>query len=163
MQLQTEISALSLFEQGLKKSEIKSMADEAVRSVLENGNILQVVEALSAMELFIKEIKGSSAFKDYAREEIEKYPKGYSSPSGAKIENIEAGVSYDYSNCGDVELELYESNLRNAQDSLKARQEFLKNVPISGIDVIAPYTGEVLHVTPPSKSSTSSYKVILAK
>ncbi len=156
------ITALQLFEQGLTKTQIKSMAEKAVEGVKENGNVLQVAEALSAMELFIKEVKGMDEFKNYAGEEIEKH-KVFKSASGAKIELIEAGVTYDYSKCNDTELELLESNLNGAKESLKTRQDFLKNIPIEGIDVVEPYTGEVIHIYPPSKTSTSSYKVSLAK
>lgn len=157
------ISALQLFESGLSKTDIKLMAAATVESVLIKGNPLLVAEALSAMESYIKEIKADEKFKNYTREETAKYPKGYISPSGAKIECSEVGTQYDFSQCGDVELEICESGLRSAEDSLKRRKEFLKNIPIEGIDVIVPYSGEVIHIYPPSKSSNSSYKVTLSK
>lgn len=158
-----QVTAIDLFETGLRKSDIRIMAATAVDSVLEKGNVLQVAEALSAMEGFVKEVKDDPRFKDYVREEAGKTPKGFISNSGAKIECCEVGSSYDFSKCGDAEFEMLESALRSAENSLKERKEFLKRVPIAGIDVIVPYTGEVVHIYPPSKTSTSSYKITLAK
>lgn len=156
-------SALDVFQSGLTKTDIKVMADAAMESVLNNGNVLQVAEAISAMELFIKEIKDRKEFKEYVREEAGKSPKGFISNSGAKIEVCETGTSYDYSKCGDVELEMLESAFSTAENALKERKEFLKKIPLAGVDVIVPYTGEVIHIYPPSKSSTSSYKITLSK
>lgn len=156
-----QITALQLFEQGLSKSQIKTMAQQAIESVQERGNVLQVAEALSAMELFIKEVKASQSFKDYAREEILKH-KVFTSSSGAKITAIEAGTIYNYSKCGDVELDMLESALSGAESSLKARKEFLKNVPEKGLEVLVPYSGELITIYPPTKSSVSTYKITLA-
>lgn len=158
-----QITALELFETGLRKTDIKIMAANAVESVLEKGNVLQVAEALSAMDGFVKEVKDDPRFKDYVREEASKTPKGFISNSGAKIECCEVGTAYDFSNCGDVELEMCDQAFKSAEAALKERKEFLKKVPAAGIDVIVPYTGEVIKIYPPSKTSTSSYKITLAK
>ena len=163
MEVQIQSPVLDVFNSGLTKIQIKELADGAVNDVLERGSVLQIAESLAAMELFIKEVKDDPRYKNYVREEIQKYPKGFTSKSGAKIECCEVGSSYDFSKCGDVSLELFLQNLEQAERSVKERKEFLKKVPAEGIDVIAPYTGEVLRIYPPSKSSTSSYKVSLSK
>lgn len=157
------ISALELFEQGLTKSDIKVMANRTVESVLNQGNPLQVAEAVSAMELFIKEVKDDKRFKEYVREEVSKTPKGFTSKSGAKIECCEVGSSYNYDMTGDVEIAMLEADFQRAEANLKERKEFLKKLPAAGIDVIVPFSGEVIHIYPPAKSSTSSYKITLAK
>ena len=161
--MQTEqLSTLETFESGLSKSDIKNLAISAVDKCLESGNVLQVAEALSGMETFIKEVKSDSRFKEYAREEIAKH-KVFNSPSGAKIELAETGTNYDYLKCGDWEIELIESQLLALKEKLETRQKFLKNLPIEGIDIVDSQTGELIHVFPPAKSSTSSYKITLAK
>lgn len=157
------LSVIKPFDQGLKKSQIEVMASNAVDSVLELGNPLKVAESISAMELFIKTVKDNPRFKEYVREEASKTPKGFVSSSGAKIELAEVGSTYDYSNCGDAELDMLDADFKKAENNLKERKEFLKKIPLSGIDVIVPFSGEVIHIYPPSKSSTSSYKVNLAK
>lgn len=164
MQTQTEnLSALEVFESGLSKTDIKVMANAAIESVLNQGNILQVAEALAAMIEFVETVKKDPRFKDYVREEAGKNKGGYVAPSGAKIELAETGTAYNFELCGDVELEMLEQAFESAQNSLKERKEFLKKVPTSGIDVIVPYTGEAIKVFPPSKTSTSSYKITLSK
>lgn len=160
--MKTEITTLELFEKGLSKSEIKSMAENAVSHVIETGEVLKAAEGLAAMENFIKEFKASEAFKDYTRTEIEKYGKAFTSSSGAKLELAETGSKYDYSMCNDPELEVKMQALETAQNDVKERQDFLKNLPLSGVDIVTS-DGEVLKIYPPSKTSVSSYKVSLRK
>lgn len=157
------ITALSLFQNGLSKAAIKDMAAATVHSVSESGNTLQVAEALAAMEAYIKEIKATESFKDYVREEAVKFGKVYTSPSGAKIEIAETGTKYDYSQCNDIVLVAMNSSLAELQEKIKDRESFVKVLPTEGIELIDEVTGEVYRVFPPSKTSTSSYKVTLAK
>ncbi len=138
------------------------MAAQAIDNVFEAGNILQVAEALSAMENFTKEIKDNDRFKDYVREEAGKSPKGFISNSGAKIELAEVGTRYDYSNCNDPEWFELKTKKDCAEMILDRREKFLKTVPLSGLDIIS-YDGEGIKVYPPSKTSTSSYKITLAR
>lgn len=155
-------TALEIFEIGLKKSDIKSMANSAVESVMEKGNVLVVAEALSVMETFIKEVKADDRFKEYTREETSKYPKGYVSPSGAKIECAETGTKYDYSQCHDPELFSLTTEMEFLKIKIEERQKFLKTVPIQGMKFVDE-DGEVFMLYPPSKTSTSSYKVTLSR
>lgn len=159
---QQSISALELFEKGLTKKDLKVMAAAAVESVLHQANPLQVAEALTAMETFCKEVKDTKAFKDYVREEASKSPKGFISNSGAKIELTEVGTSYDFSGCNDGLLLTLEEELKQKADLLDERKKFLKTVPASGLDLVTP-DGEVIKIYPPTKTSTSSYKITLAK
>lgn len=162
--MQTEtITALEVFEQGLTKTAIKEMAANAVASVLEQGNPLQVAEALTAMENFIKEVKETKEFKEYVREETSKYGKGYVSPSGAKIEIAEVGSSYDFSQCNDGLLGELEQKLLSAKNAVDERKAFLKNVPQSGLIVTDEQSGDTYTVYKPAKTSQSSYKVTLHK
>lgn len=154
--------AIALFKNGTNKVNIKKVAIEAVNNVLEQGNVLQVVEAISAMEVFVKEVKDDPRFKDYVREEASKTPKGFISNSGAKIECAEVGTTYDFSGCGDPLLEDLENTSKSSADNLKARKEFLKTVPSAGMDIVTS-DGEVVKIYPPTKTSTSSFKVTLAK
>lgn len=159
---ETSIKAIRLFNQPLTKSSIKHMAEAAVIGVLAEGNPLQVAEGLSAMESFIKEVKDTAEFKNYVREEAGKYKGGYTSTSGAKIECCEVGSSYDFSKCGDPTLVELEEKLKSITEDVKARKDFLKPVPLSGLDIITS-DGEAVKVFPPSKTSSSSFKVTLAR
>ncbi len=147
---------------GLKKSQISGLAQIAVEAVLETGNVLDVAESLSAMEDFIKSIKADKRFTDYVRDEAAKFGKLFTSQSGAKIELAEVGSKYDFSLCNDPELQESENHLIFYEKEVKDRKEFLKTIPSAGLDIITK-DGEPIKIYPPSKTSTSSYKVTLSK
>src|SRR6185312_2325589 len=162
MQTQTEqMEVIESFEKGLTKSDIKNLSEEFVEKVLAEGNPLKAAEGLSAMESFIKEVKDNSQFKAYVREEAAQYPKGFVSNSGAKIECCETGTKYNYDTCGDPIYGMYSQKLLSAQNSLKEREAFLKTIPSEGLEIR--FDDELIRVFPPSKSSTSSYKITLQK
>lgn len=159
-EVETSSKAIELFEKGLTKTDLKIMSVNAVDNVLEKGNVLQVVEALSAMELFIKEVKEDKRFKDYVREEVAK-EKTFTSKAGAKIEIAETGTKYDFSLCNDVALAELELDLIEIETKVKARKDFLKTIPVSGLEILQ--HDELIKIYPPTKTSTSSYKITLAK
>lgn len=151
------------FFTGLTKPGIIQLATNAVQQVLENGNVLQAAESLSAMENFIDAVRKNPQFLDYAREEIAKHGKGgFTSASGAKLENAETGTKYIYDNTGDDQITaLYESK-KEIEKKIKAREEFLKALPDIGLNIMNEETGELLTIYRPAKTSKSSYKVTLA-
>jgi hypothetical protein len=162
MQPQTE-SAIELFEQGLTKKDIAQMVSNSIEHILETGEVLKIAEAISCMEHFIKGVKDDPRFKEYVREETSKYPKGFVSSSGAKIECIESGVKYDYSVCEDTEMNNLNELMITIKEKIEERQKFLKTVPASGLSIVDKESGEMVTIYPPSKTSTSSFKVTLAK
>lgn len=159
----TTENKLPAITHGLSKTQIAELAKFGVDYVLETGQPELVAEQISVMENYIKAVKADERFTDYVREELAKNGGKLTTASGAKIEVMEGGTKYHFENCGDVELQMLEQGLLSAQNALKDRQEFLKKVPPSGIDVVVPYSGEVIKVFPPYKTSTSTYKVTLAK
>lgn len=160
--MQTEqLTILEPFEKGLTKLDIRNIADEIVERVLEEGDPLRAAEGLAALESFIKEVKDDRRFKDYVVEEAGKHKGGFVSNSGAKIECIEAGVKYDYSKCGDPKYLDYLQEVQDAEAQLKEYQKFLRSIPMEGIEVRR--DDELVRIFPPSKSSTSTYKITLSK
>lgn len=148
---------------GITKAEISFKAKSFIDSILEKGGELEVAEALSAAEAFIKEVKSDARLKDAIRVEIEKFGKSHTTANGSKLELAEAGVSYDYSQCNDPEYARLESESAEIGLMLKERQKMLQAVPLSGMDILNEETGEVYKIYPPSRTSTSSYKVTLKK
>lgn len=146
---------------GLTKTQIKIVAQNSVNELLNNGNVLEAAEMISVMETFIKEVRASKEFTDYVRDEVSKNGKDITNPSGAKIELAETGVKYDFSNCGDHQLQMLQQQLESIETSIDERKKFLKTLPTSGIEIVD--GDEVYRVYPPSKSSTSSYKITLCK
>jgi len=146
----------------LTKSQIKIIAEAVIHDLGENGRMIEAAETLSKMEFLIKEIKASKNFVDYVRDEVSKYGKELTTSTGVKIELAEVGTKYDYSQCNDEVLSELEFQLTIAEARVKERRDFLKTLPLSGIDVLLD-GGEVTRIFPPSKSSTSSFKTTLNK
>jgi hypothetical protein len=147
---------------GISKSQLKIMADMSLKEIFDNGRAIEAAEALSVMENFIKELRANKQFSDYVRDEIAKNGKQIETQS-AKLELAETGVKYNFDNCADALYQQLEQQLQSIEADLKDRKEFLKTVPLSGLSIINEQTGEVSTIYPPSKQSTSTYKITLKK
>ena len=147
---------------GISKSQLKLMADMSLKEIFDNGRAIEAAEALSVMENFIKELRANKQFSDYVRDEIAKNGKQIETQS-AKLELAETGVKYNFDNCADALYQQLEQQLQSVESDLKDRKEFLKTVPLSGLSIINEQTGEVSTIYPPSKQSTSTYKITLKK
>lgn len=148
---------------GMTKAQISASSKNLVDTILETGNVIEVAEAISGMEQFLKEVKGDERFVAYLREEVAKFGKVTTRPSGAKIELAETGTKYDYSKTDDFILPDLQKQSDELAEKIKARQGFLKAIPVEGMELLNESSGEMVRVYPPSKTSTSSYKVTLAK
>ncbi|CAB5218793.1 hypothetical protein UFOVP215_10 [uncultured Caudovirales phage] len=146
---------------GLTKNQIKIIAQNSVNELLENGRILEAAEALSIMEKFIEEVRGSKAFTDFVRDEIAKNGKEIINSSGAKLELSEVGIKYDFSQCNDPILIQLEARFGGAKAMLDERKKYLKAIPSLGVEVLI--EDELVKLFPPSKSSSSTYKITLSK
>ena len=147
---------------GISKSQLKIMADLSLQEIFENGKIIEAAEALSVMENFIKELRSNKQFSDYVRDEITKNGKQIETQS-AKLELAETAIKYNFDNCSDPIYQKLEQQLQSVEADLKDRKEFLKTVPVSGLSIINEETGELNTIYPPSKQSTSTYKITLKK
>ena len=152
---------LPVLSSGLTKTQIKVIAQSSVNELMNNGRILEAAEALTVMENFIKEVRSSKDFTEYVREEVGKNGKDITNPSGAKIELAETGTKYDYSGCNDSALIEIESNLVEIETLISDRKAWLKTIPAEGMEVVI--GDEIVRVYPPTKTSTSSYKITLSK
>ena len=152
---------LPVLTSGLTKTQIKIIAQSSINELMSNGRILEAAEALTVMENFIKEVRSSKEFTEYVREEVGKNGKDITNPSGAKIELAETGTKYDYSGCNDSALIEVESNLVEIETLISDRKAWLKTIPAEGMEVVI--GDEIVRVYPPTKTSTSSYKITLSK
>lgn len=152
---------LPVITNGLTKAQISALAAQSVDNLLEQGNPLEMAETIAALEEFLTLVKKDDRFKSYVLEETAKYGKGLTTSSGAKIELAEVGTKYDYTVCED---ECYSDLMKKKAEldrEIKHREQFLKAVPDGGCEIV--YEDQVIKVYPPAKSSTSSYKITLAK
>lgn len=144
--------------EGLSKSQIGQMADEAVGRLLDEGNVFDVAEALAAMEELVKQVRRDERYVQFLRDELAKHHGRLTTVSGARIEMCEAGVSYDYS--ANAEWCALEAERFEIERKKKAVEEKLRLLAPGRITV-DPETGEVLEG--PQRTSKSTYRITLAR
>jgi hypothetical protein len=146
----------------ITKTDIRTISNNMVADILNNGNIIESADALNKMETLIKEIKSTPEWIDYLREEVAKRGASIITPSGTRIELAEVGVKYDFSKCGDEQINDLFAEQERIESLIKERQTFLKTIPVSGLDIVT-INGELVTIYPPSRSSTSSIKTTISK
>ena len=156
--MQPNQSSLPLIRDGLTKREIEVLANQSVTALLEEGNVFQVAEALASMEEFAKAVRKNEDYIEFLREELFKNNGRLLTPSGAKIEICEAGISYDYSQ--NAEWNEINEQVNYWQTRKKQLEEKLRRIAPGKINV-DPETGEVLEGV--NKTSRSTYRITLAR
>jgi hypothetical protein len=151
-------SSLPLIKDGLSKNQIRKMASVSVDKLLDEGNVIEVAEALAAMEEFVKAVRKDERYIDFLREELIKNNGRLYTNSGAKIEVCEAAIAYDYSR--DATWRMLDEEIKMLQDQKKSREEILRRIAPGRI-AVDPETGEVWEG--PLKTSKSTYRITLAK
>lgn len=138
------------------KTDIKIASDIFIQQV-DNGEINPIDAALQlkALEEFIKDVR--EKLNSYAIDELYKHQNGKVSIYDAKIEIAETGVKYDYST--DLVWQKLKQDNDLTASALKTREELLKKIPAGS--QLVDEDGEVS--TGPTKTSTTSYKITLAK
>lgn len=138
------------------KSDIKIASDILIQQVADGElNAIDVALQLKVMEEFVKDAR--EKLNEFAIGELYKHPSGKASLHDTKIEIAETGVKYDYSADNVWRALKEESELASAM--LKSREEMLKKIPTGS--QLVDSDGEV--ITGPTKTSTTSYKITLAK
>jgi molybdopterin converting factor small subunit len=159
----------------LSKQNAATFHAKAKEKIYEEGGAFEYVEVIKFFAALDKEINGDSnskkepdkEFIEFLREEISKQGNGgdkaeFKTERGVKFTLAEVGSSYDFSKCNDQELLETEELAKFWADKVKERKEFLKTLPLSGLDIITK-DGEAIKIFPPAKSSRSSFKVSLPK
>lgn len=159
----------------LSKTNAATFHAQAKERIFDNGGAFEYVEVIKFFSALDKQITGDSASKiepdkefiDYLREEIRKHGNGgdkaeYKTLRGVKFTLAETGTAYNFSMCNDPELSEMEKQEAEIKEKVKARKEFLKTIPVKGIDIITS-DGEAIKIYPPSKTSKSSFKIQLPK
>lgn len=141
----------------LSKASVRTVADQLIE-LAEQGNPLEVKLKLKAMSEAIDE--ACKKVDKMARDEAEKHGGKTFDYLGCNIQLIEAGTKYDFSNCGDIELEQMLAEQSALEARIKARKEIVKNIKGKMI-LVNESTGESYEVVPPVKSSTSTIKITL--
>lgn len=168
---QLELSApsiLALFE--TSKSERASFVTDIVQQLKDGtADPLKTQLQIKAMEDIIfqltsldekknKSVEQAKEYRDMLLTEVQKHGKSFELYN-AKFEQAELGTKYNYAVCNDPLLADLEAQAKEAADKLKERQEFLKKIPLQGVEVR--HEDELVQVFPPSKHSVSGVKVSL--
>ena len=138
---------------------IAQLSQQAINAITEG--VIDPITAhinLSRMEAAIKQVKDNGQVKEITLRELAKYGKKQSF-GDCTLEEVEAGVKYDYSGCNDSTLAELEDMKARIDAQIKERQQMLKCIPVSGM--VSPDTGEVVY--PPAKSSKTTIKTTFKK
>ena len=130
--------------EGCSKADLTDLAKKQADEIIENGSSEIAFAALTKIEYLVKTTKDN--IKKDAFTEVE---KGNDSAFGVKLSTM--GVtSYDYSKCGDKELEELEAKIKERKGFLKALK--------SSITILNEGTGETIKVFPPLKKVVDAVK-----
>jgi hypothetical protein len=168
----TTTSILSLFQ--TDKAQRQTFIAGVVDS-LESGQVdpLKVHVQIKCIEKIIEGLTSTDEkknkdnlpfakkYKSLVLEAAEKYGQKEFEFMNSKIKIGETGTKYDYSNCGDVELEAWSKQADELAEKIKARQEMLRTIPQKGMLITNEETGETYQVYPPAKSSTTNITLTL--
>lgn len=136
---------------------IADIVASATTNIIE-GNIepMQALAVLTSFERAIEQIKNEPQVRDICLKELSKYGKQGATIGEFTFTEAEAGVKYDYSQCGSSEYaELQEARV-SIDKRLKEIEKALKAMPTSGL--ADPNTGEIWY--PPVKSSKTIIKAM---
>lgn len=134
---------------------VSDIVESAVSNIVE-GNIdpMQAYAVLTTFERAIAKIKDNMQVRDICLRELSKYGKQGATIGDLVFTEAEAGVKYDYSNCGSSEYAELQEAKAGIDSRLKEIEKALKAMPISGM--ANPETGEMWY--PPVKTSKTIIK-----
>lgn len=167
MEQTSSTAILAIFQ--TTKEQRESFANDVLKRI-ENGEVnpLNVHIQFKAIEDIQSRLTDAKKFPESAKryrtallDAADSYGQKKFEYMGAKIEQKEVGVKYDFSNCEDPVLKRLEEEADKAAKALKQRQDMLKTLPLSGNLMIDEETGESFTAYPPVKTSTSFLSVSL--
>ena len=141
-----------------ERGEFVTMLLDAMNSGSVDATLIHT--QVKAMEDLCKQILENKEYKELVLAEAEKNGKEFTR-HGQKFSIREVGVKYDFESCGDPLYNVYNAQLDELMAKINERKAFLKGIPTEGIDTLEPLTGELIKITPPVKTSTTSVVVNL--
>lgn len=139
------------------KFQIEQIANQIKQSVLD-GEVdpLLFAEQVAAMEKLFTTLKSDILIKDCILAEAEKYGKSFEK-GNAKFAIKEVGVTYDFTNCNDFELEKLNAEISELTEKKKAIESFLKGITVN----TEVYGSDGIQLLPPIKRSTTQVTITL--
>lgn len=144
----------------------KAMIIDHAKSLLElieEGHIDALSVAMQAKYLTEVLEATKERIRELVCDELHKYGKGEEcTKHGATFALKEAGVSYDYSGCGDTQWAEIDNQIKVLTDQRKEREKFLRSIKES-MTIVDESTGEIITINAPIKRSTSTYAITWKK
>ena len=153
----TTVSVIKLFTP--TKEGIQSFVNRTI-DLVKGGEInpLELKLYLKTMEKIIEGI--DAGIKESARDEAEKYGEKKFMFHGAEIEIANTYTKYDYSQCGDWELNEAEKKIALLIPIKKQREKFLQTIT-NPIVITNQENGECYDILPPTKMVTKGIKITI--
>lgn len=143
----------------INKTDVEAIASTLLDK-LNNGDVnpLTILSAVKTYEKVFEKVKKELVY--HSLNEADKYPEKEFELNGVKFSKVEAGTTYDYSNCGH---EYYNDLCLKIEELNKERKEIEKLLLSlkQMTTIVMPFTGLICDVYPPVKKSTTTLKVTL--
>lgn len=136
------------------KSEISDRARNAIK-IVQSGEVDKVdayIYAKKGLQLFTELCKGLKPIAEGVQ-----LNKGFTRFNTEFVESMQ-GVSYDYSECGDVIYEELLAKQEALKEEIKNREKFLQTI-VKPTEVYNPETTELYQVQPPIKKGSLGYTI----
>lgn len=137
------------------KEELKTLFLDGETPILE-----QAIKAKALAEILDSFVKDGEV-KEAITMEVQKYGSE-TTVNGTKLQIKEAGVRYDYSECGDVVLNRLYEQKKQLDEAIKAREKFVYSCA-AGTPLIDEESGEVYTINPPIKTSSTITQITFKK
>jgi len=139
-----------------KREEVEQLSSTILQSI-ESGSVhsLEILATVKAYEKVFETIK--KQLITYALAEADQYAEKEINKYGVKFTKVEAGVSYDYSNCGHTEYNEVCEQIKSLTEIKKDYEKLL--LSLKQMTPIISVNGEIMEVYPPAKKSTTTLKV----
>lgn len=139
------------------KKEVQRKAKELAEADIESGHEEIIDLYIKSMELVEYYTSMAKTYHNAAMEEFERYGEKEINLHGRKVSKFEAGVKYDFSKCGHIELDALERVNKSTAVKIKAFKDQIKYIQES--QTMVNEDGEVFEVKPPTKTSTTKLKL----
>jgi hypothetical protein len=154
------VSMISIFD--TDKSERKSFIQQVLNSI-DTGDVnpMQLHYQIKCLQDILKGITESKAYKYAVLDEALKHGNKSFDYKNSEVSIKEAGTKYNYESCNDPKYHQLLNEYNTAKERLDEYQEYLKTIPIVGVQVVDEETGETYKIHRPTKTSTTTVTITL--
>jgi len=142
------------------KEQQKTFANDIIKEIVSgNADPIKLDALFKCIEDTLKLIRKDEKVKDAVQSELAKYPEKTTIFDFGEVTKTSKST-YDFSDCGDIKWNEFNSSMELLKEKIKDREAFLKSIkePISVNDGD---TGEVYDIHPPAKNTSEFHSIKL--